>query len=192
MKKLFNILFLLISMYATFNPTSIFATATTQNNIVNSHSHYFDHSWSGSEENFYYNINLLKDLQFDGHYNTLKSENGRIYEMTFYPLEGHSITSSEGYLLQKIIFVVEVKNCEDPNYVFYSTHSKIFYKAHNHGYSLSITSEFSRSAAAFNPSIDFTQEPMVVTSNDESNQVVISFKNSFPSSNLVVHEYILK
>jgi hypothetical protein len=182
MKKLLPTLFALLSLCISVEPISLCADSIQYDMNYLNHLNYF---WSGDEEHLYFNINLANDLQFKACYYTMSIENGQCCEITFYPLEGISILSSEGYSLQKICMIVEVKNGYEPNVVMYRVILKSSYLNENEeGNHTEFTQQFVRKGTVKNPIIDLTQDPLFFTINDKLNHGIISFKNSFPYSNM--------
>ncbi len=148
---------------------------------------YLTYSWNGNEEDLYLNIKIENRLEFSDQYTTIKTKNGQGIgcEIVCKPVLGSPILSSEGHELQEIKFTVILNNIHNPNQVFSTITKKTFYKGVNEkGQPVSKTSESKKESTLNNPAIDFTQRPVFSTINDSSNEGVISFKNSFPYSQI--------
>jgi hypothetical protein len=182
MKKFFIALFALLILFGGLHSTFLFADATQYDM---GHLNHFDYFWSGDDEDLCFNINLAKGLQFNKRYYVIEMNNGQGCELTFYPLEGSSVLSSKGYFLQKASLIVEVKNGDEPNQVLFRIISKSSYSGMDEeGKYVTVTDQFMRKGSVKNPSLDLTHNPSFFTINEALNQGMISFKNSFPYSNM--------
>lgn len=151
---------------------------------IEQHLTYF---WSGNEEDLYLNINLSNEIEFPGNYTTFKTKNGQGQgcEIICKPAQIGTVFSSKGHELNEIKLTVILNNVDNPNKVAYTTITKSSYKGVNEeGLLVSTTSESKREGILNNPAIDLTQNPVFFPINDGLHEGVISFKNSFPYSNI--------
>ncbi len=172
--KYFVALFLTIS--ACFGSNQLVASEIAQ---------YLTYFWSGNEEDLYLNIDLVNELEFSNNYSVMKTKNGQGCEVVCKPIFDSAILSSEGYELQEIKFTVMLNNIDNPNKVSSTIITETSYKGVNDkGLLLSTISESKKESVINNPAIDLTQEPDFFIISDNPNEGVISFKNSFPYSQI--------
>lgn len=145
------------------------------------------YSWSGNEEDLYLDITLSKELEFADSYTIFNTKNGQGQgcRIVCKPMQGITISSSEGYELQEIRFTVILNNVSNPNRVAYTTITSGSYEGINEkGLLVTTTSESKREGLLNNPAIDLSEEPSFFTISDELHEGVIFFKNSFPYSQM--------
>jgi hypothetical protein len=145
------------------------------------------YTWSGNEEDLYLNINLSKDLAFEYEFTTTTTKNGKGQgcEVVCKPVQEGVIFSEKGYELQEIQFTVLVNNIENPNKVPYTTITKSSYKGVNEdGNLVSTTLEYKSQGVLNNPAVDLSEDPVFFIVNDNLREGVVSFRNSFPYSQI--------
>lgn len=182
MNKILLTLFLLIAATGSvLKPETVFSATSYDINDMNS----LEYFWSGDDEELYLNINLSEGLQFSGTYQTIAMTQGQGCEVTFSPIEGTQIFSDDGDLLQNLTLIVELLNQENPNEVYYSVIWQYNYQGINEkGVEVTGKKQFKREGVLVNPAVDLSQDPIFFLIRDELNHGVISFKNSFPYSNI--------
>lgn len=147
---------------------------------------YLMYSWSGDEEYLYLDINLSNELEFPDTYTTMRTKNGRGLECEIVckPMPGSIVVSSKGNEIKEIKLTVVLNNTYDHSKVDCKIIEKFSYeRVNDKGHLLSSITEFKTECMLYNPSIDLTQNP-VFSITDGLNEGTISFKNSFPYSQL--------
>lgn len=164
-----------------------FSAFLGSNRLLAAEIEHLTYSWSGNEEELYLNISLLDEVELPGNYTTFKTKNGQGQgcEIICKPAQEGTVFSSKGQKLNEIKLTVVLNNVDNPNKVAYTTITKSSYVGINEkGLLVSTTSESKREGVLNNPAIDLTQDPVFFTINDGLHEGVISFKNSFPYSNI--------
>ena len=145
------------------------------------------YTWSGNEEDLYLNINLSQDLAFEYEFTIMTTKNGKGQgcEVVCNPVQEGVIFSEKGYELQEIQFTVMLNNIENPNKVAYTTITKSSYKGiDDKGHLVSTTSESKSEGVLNNPAVDLSEEPVFFIVNEDLREGVVSFRNSFPYSQI--------
>lgn len=172
MKKIFSTLFLLLLYCGVLlQPASAFSENF---DVIG----YYTFSWTGTEENLFFNIELQKGLQFPKEYHTFALDKSQGCFMIIKTKEGEKILSAEGYQLQEIELTVQVINNDNPAEVAIKVFSKCFYKGLSpEGNSILVTRQIKHEAVLKSPSVDLTQNPEFYTIIETTNQGFINFKN---------------
>ena len=146
---------------------------------------YLNSQWTGNKENLYLNITLSEDMEFPRNYRTLKVNNGLGCEIICKPTEENSVFLTEGEKLNEIKLIVVLNNMESPKEVAYTMIVQSSYeKVNEEGILVSSTFYSKKTGVIANPAINLNQAPRFFIIEDNWHQGVISFKNSFPYSNL--------
>ena len=169
----------LILAFSTFCGLNSLAASDANEHIT--------YTWSGNEEELYLNINLSQDLPFGYEFTTMITKNGKGQgcEVVCNPVQEGVIFSEKGYELQEIQFTVLVNNIENPNKVAYTTITKSSYKGVNEkGNLVSTTLESKSEGVLNNPAVDLSEDPVFFIVNNNLREGVVSFRNSFPYSQI--------
>lgn len=180
MKKLLTLLFVLMSVCTVMKPQQGFAAVITCD--IDEADH-FDCFWDGNEESLFCNIHLWKGLKFQASYFRSTTDNGQSCEITAVPITGTKIMTYDGFVLEKIIFDLELSNTKDPNTVDCLLVARLIYNGVRDGVNVTTTMTITQEGSLNNPSIDINELP-VFSVNTDWNQGMIMFTNSFPYSSM--------
>lgn len=180
-KTIFSLYFLLFAY--VLMPLQLNAASTSPKKSDN--DKHFEYSWSGTEDDLYFDLTLQEGLIFEDSYLVLSLDGEAIgCEVSCVPLKGYLITNAKGQQLKNLTIRVGLFNTDNLGEIDYVVLSTSDYQSTGKSKKTTITTELSYEGTLVNPQIDLEAECSFYFSDEDPSTGFVHFKNAFPFSEI--------